>query len=104
VWVLEKFIASLALSRPLALVSYSYVRSLTNHHSCRVLPPVVSVAGSLFEILDGKAADSVLGPSGTLGLAIVGIPVTLFLFYAAVRKAQAETAQDDERFLKGGRR
>jgi hypothetical protein len=60
--------------------------------------------GSLFDILEGKAADSVLGPTGTISLAVVGLPLTLFLFYAAIKKAQDETAQDDERFLKGNKR
>jgi hypothetical protein len=29
---------------------------------------------------------------------VAGLPVTVFLFYASIKKAQAETEEDDKRF------
>jgi len=57
----------------------------------------IASTGSLFELIGG---DPKLGAVTSAGIAVVGFPVCLFLFYAAIVKAKAETEEDDERFLK----
>jgi hypothetical protein len=49
----------------------------------------------------GKAADGPLGTTGSIAVALVGIPLCVFLFLAAIKKATAETEADDKAFLKG---
>lgn len=39
---------------------------------------------------------------GTGAIALVGTPLCLYLFYAAILKGNAETEEDDKKFL-GGR-
>ena len=53
--------------------------------------------GSLFELLGGSP---ILGFIPTAAIALVGLPLCLFLFYAAILKAKAETEEDDKDFLK----
>jgi len=54
--------------------------------------------GSLFELIGGSPD---LGFVTSAIIAAVGFPSCLFLFYASVRKATAETEEDDRRFLSG---
>jgi len=42
-----------------------------------------------------------LGFAPTAGIAAVVIPSCLFLFYASILKATAETEADDKEFMKG---
>jgi hypothetical protein len=42
-----------------------------------------------------------LGFGPTAAIAAVTIPICLFLFYASILKATAETEADDKEFLKG---
>jgi len=63
--------------------------------------------GSIFELTGGKTPQ--LGFETTLALVALGVPLCFFLFYASVKKATAETEEDDKRFeaensRKGGRR
>ncbi|GKY93297.1 hypothetical protein MPSEU_000297200 [Mayamaea pseudoterrestris] len=58
----------------------------------------ISGTGSLFELLGG---DPKLGFATTAAIAAVGLPACLFLFYAAILKAQAETVEDDKAFTSG---
>jgi hypothetical protein len=43
----------------------------------------------------------VLGFAPTLAIALVGSPLSIFLLYAAIAKATAETEADDQAFLSG---
>lgn len=52
--------------------------------------------GSVFELSGGNPQ---FGMPITAGIAVVGIPLCLFLFYAAILKGIAETEEDDEAFL-----
>jgi len=54
--------------------------------------------GSVFELIGGKPA---LGMPLTAGIAVVGVPLAGFLFYASILKATAETEEDDKQFLSG---
>ena len=54
--------------------------------------------GSLFELMGG---DPKLGFAPTAAIAAVGLPLCLFLFYASILKAQAETEEDDKSFVSG---
>ena len=55
--------------------------------------------GSLFELIgDGEPQ---FGFAVTAAIAAIGLPTGLFLFYAAILKATAETEADDEAFLAG---
>lgn len=54
--------------------------------------------GSAFELGN---PDPIFGFPMTAGLALVTIPSCLFLFYASVLKATAETEADDKEFMKG---
>lgn len=51
--------------------------------------------GSVFELSGGSP---VLGFAPTLGITIVGVPTCFFLFYASIKKAQAETEEDDKAY------
>ena len=52
-------------------------------------------SGSIFELAGGSTSLS------ALALAVLGLPLCLFLFYAAIKKGMAETEEDDQEFLKG---
>lgn len=54
--------------------------------------------GSTFDLLGGSPN---LGFGTTAAIAAVAIPSCLFLFYASVLKATAETEADDKEFMKG---
>eukprot|EP00565_Helicotheca_tamesis_P000901 CAMPEP_0185737358 /NCGR_PEP_ID=MMETSP1171-20130828/30220_1 /TAXON_ID=374046 /ORGANISM="Helicotheca tamensis, Strain CCMP826" /LENGTH=185 /DNA_ID=CAMNT_0028408267 /DNA_START=133 /DNA_END=690 /DNA_ORIENTATION=- len=58
----------------------------------------IASTGSLFELTGG---DPQLGFAPTLAIAIVGLPTCLFLFYASILKATAETEEDDKKFTRG---
>jgi hypothetical protein len=53
--------------------------------------------GSLFELTSGNPPP--FGVPVTATIAVLGIPSCLFFFYAAIRKGQAETEEDDKAFL-----
>jgi Na+/melibiose symporter-like transporter len=63
---------------------------------CRALF-FASHAGSLFELIGDKSPQFGFAP--TAGLVVVGFPVCILLFYAAIRKAMVETEEDDKAFL-----
>lgn len=52
--------------------------------------------GSSFELMGEKPP---LGFAPTAAIAAIGFPACLYLFYAAVLKATAETEEDDAKFL-----
>eukprot|EP00525_Craspedostauros_australis_P000774 CAMPEP_0198112014 /NCGR_PEP_ID=MMETSP1442-20131203/3928_1 /TAXON_ID= /ORGANISM="Craspedostauros australis, Strain CCMP3328" /LENGTH=155 /DNA_ID=CAMNT_0043768653 /DNA_START=126 /DNA_END=593 /DNA_ORIENTATION=+ len=54
--------------------------------------------GCVFE-LTGDAEQ--LGFAATAALTVVSIPTCLFLFYASILKATAETEEDDRRYMEG---
>ena len=53
----------------------------------------------MFELSGGTPPQ--YGAALTAAIVVVSIPLCLFLFYASVKKAQAETVEDDEKFMKG---
>jgi MFS superfamily sulfate permease-like transporter len=55
-------------------------------------------SGSVFDLVGGSPN---LGFGPTAAVAVVVIPGCLFLFYASILKATAETEADDKEFLKG---
>ena len=55
--------------------------------------------GSLFELLG--EGEPQLGFAATAAIATIGLPSGLFLLYAAILKATAETEEDDARFMSG---
>jgi hypothetical protein len=57
--------------------------------------------GSVFELLEKKAADGPIGTVGAVVVAALGFPLCLYLFFAAIQKAKVETAVDDEAYLRG---
>ena len=54
--------------------------------------------GSLFELTGGN--DPNLGFATTAGIALVSVPLGVFLFYASILKATAETEEDDRDYMK----
>lgn len=46
-------------------------------------------------MLDSSSATPI-----SAAIALIGLPLCLFFFYAAITKAQAETEEDDKAFLK----
>lgn len=60
---------------------------------------VSSVLGSLFELVGGSELQ--FGFAVTAAIAAIGTPIAMFLFYAAIAKATAETEEDDKAFLSG---
>jgi hypothetical protein len=57
-----------------------------------------SFAGSGFELAGGLPP---LGFGTTAAITAVSIPLSLFLFYASILKATAETEADDAEYMKG---
>jgi hypothetical protein len=51
---------------------------------------------------ESTAEELLLGFVPTLGIAIVGLPLCLFLFYAAIQKGIAETEADDAAYQRRG--
>ena len=64
-------------------------------HACLFIVILFFVSGSLFNIIEGQ------GNPVSLGITILGTPAFLFLFYAAIKKGEAETLEDDQRYLNG---
>lgn len=63
-----------------------------------IYAPFVSFwLGSSFDLAGGSPS---LGFAPTAAIAAVTIPLCLFLFYASILKATAETEADDREFLK----
>jgi hypothetical protein len=67
--------------------------SLINSHCSKC-----TSTGSVFELSGGNPQ---YGAAVTAAIVVFSIPLCLFLFYASVKKAQAETVEDDELFMKG---
>ncbi|CAB1116017.1 unnamed protein product [Ectocarpus sp. CCAP 1310/34] len=65
-----------------------------------VLATVVSIAftGSIFEVTGGHPE---LGYTATYIIGTLSLPTFIFLFYAAIKKGQAEVEEDDAKFGKG---
>mmetsp|Transcript_29983 Transcript_29983/g.49506 ORF Transcript_29983/g.49506 Transcript_29983/m.49506 type:complete len:152 (+) Transcript_29983:59-514(+) len=57
----------------------------------------IASIGSIFELTGVNPPP--LGFAPTLGIVAVGLPTCLYLFYASILKAQAETEEDDKKFL-----
>ena len=57
----------------------------------------------MFELTGGNGEPN-LGFATTAGIALVSVPLGLFLFYASILKATAETEEDDRDYMKGGPR
>eukprot|EP00970_Alexandrium_tamarense_P013009 scaffold3204_cov185-Alexandrium_tamarense.AAC.2 len=57
----------------------------------------IAGVGSVFELTGGSP---VLGFGPTAAIAAVGLPSCLFLFYAAIKKGEYETEQDDLEYNK----
>lgn len=53
--------------------------------------------GSLFNLFNGETEK--LNFATTAAIAIIGLPLCLFLLFAAIKKAQIETEEDDKEFL-----
>lgn len=62
----------------------------------------IASTGSIFELSAGDSSTVVLGFVPTLGIAVLGVPLCLFLFYAAIQKGIAETEADDAAYQRGG--
>mmetsp|Transcript_42254 Transcript_42254/g.61934 ORF Transcript_42254/g.61934 Transcript_42254/m.61934 type:complete len:184 (+) Transcript_42254:81-632(+) len=60
----------------------------------------IASIGSIFELTGGTPK---LGFAITAVIAGLGLPLCLFLFYAAILKGTAETEEDDAKFSKNGR-
>ena len=61
----------------------------------------IASIGSIFEVSGGSPA---IGMIPSIGISAVGIPASLFLFYAAIKKGIAETEADDAKFQQRGNR
>ena len=68
------------------------LQNLWRFRSCFVF------AGSIFDLTGGSEPN--LGFGTTAAIAAVSIPVGLFLFYASILKATAETEEDDRDYLR----
>lgn len=58
----------------------------------------ISSTGSLYELAGGGTTTSKLGLLPTLLLGGMGLPTSVFLIYAAIRKGAAETEEDDKEY------
>lgn len=58
---------------------------------------LIFIPGSAFDLAGGSPS---LGFATTAAIAGISIPLCLFLFYASILKATAETEADDKEFLK----
>ena len=59
---------------------------------------LLGLAGSIFDLTGGSEPN--LGFGTTAAIAAISIPVGLFLFYASILKATAETEEDDRDYLR----
>jgi hypothetical protein len=57
----------------------------------------ISSTGSLYELAGGGSTTK-LGLLPTLALGGLGLPTSIFLIYAAIRKGAAETEEDDKEY------
>lgn len=56
----------------------------------------IASTGSLFELAGGGSTKLGFGP--TAALAAIGLPLSIFLIYAAILKGAAETEEDDQEY------
>eukprot|EP00587_Corethron_hystrix_P009870 CAMPEP_0113311796 /NCGR_PEP_ID=MMETSP0010_2-20120614/8879_1 /TAXON_ID=216773 ORGANISM="Corethron hystrix, Strain 308" /NCGR_SAMPLE_ID=MMETSP0010_2 /ASSEMBLY_ACC=CAM_ASM_000155 /LENGTH=225 /DNA_ID=CAMNT_0000167485 /DNA_START=31 /DNA_END=708 /DNA_ORIENTATION=+ /assembly_acc=CAM_ASM_000155 len=54
---------------------------------------------SLLEVFTGGSP--AIGTVPSIALAVVGFPASIFLIYAAIKKGEVETEEDDERYMRG---
>mmetsp|Transcript_20967 Transcript_20967/g.31792 ORF Transcript_20967/g.31792 Transcript_20967/m.31792 type:complete len:152 (-) Transcript_20967:187-642(-) len=59
----------------------------------------IASIGSIFELTGTEAPQYGFVP--TMAIAVIGLPSCLYLFYASILKAQAETEEDDKRYMQG---
>ena len=59
---------------------------------------IMQTKGSLFELAGGGSGKLGFGP--TAALAAIGLPMSIFLIYAAILKGAAETEEDDKEYNK----
>jgi hypothetical protein len=57
-----------------------------------------NIKGSLYELTGGGSTK--LGFVPTAALAAIGLPMSIFLIYAAIMKGAAETEEDDKEYNK----
>jgi hypothetical protein len=76
----------------------AYRRSFHNFFDSYLFAFFKTNLGSVFDLAGGALN---LGFGITAAIAAVSIPLCLFLFYASILKATAETEADDKEFLKG---
>ena len=89
----------LSASMVLAITStgtflYRYFYASLMH---RFISHVAIQLGSLFELTSGTPT---LGFGPQVALAAIGLPSSLFLIYAAIKKGEAETEEDDRQYNK----
>ena len=61
----------------------------------------IASTGSIFELSGGSPT---IGFVPALVISVTGIPLCFFLFYAAIKKGQAETDEDDAKFKRDNNR
>ena len=90
----------IAIASTGGLIFWKSLQSTSVHFALCSSPILLHLTptGSLFELVEGTPQ---FGFALTAGIVVVGFPLTFFLFYASIKKAIAETAEDDERFLSG---
>ena len=54
-----------------------------------------NISGSLFDLIGGNPS---FGFAQTAAVALVGLPLCFFLFFAAIEKGKFETEEDDKKF------
>jgi hypothetical protein len=63
------------------------------------------VAGSLFQLFESTSTEASsamgLGFLPRAAIVVIGTPLSIYLLYAAITKATAETEADDQAFLSG---
>mmetsp|Transcript_2254 Transcript_2254/g.2900 ORF Transcript_2254/g.2900 Transcript_2254/m.2900 type:complete len:199 (+) Transcript_2254:105-701(+) len=59
----------------------------------------IASVGSLFDLTSGNGTQ--FGFGVTAAIAALGLPLSLFLFYASIKKAIAETDEDDKAYRQG---
>mmetsp|Transcript_27549 Transcript_27549/g.41686 ORF Transcript_27549/g.41686 Transcript_27549/m.41686 type:complete len:154 (+) Transcript_27549:126-587(+) len=59
----------------------------------------IASIGSIFELTGAEPPQYGFVP--TAAIAVIGLPSCLYLFYASILKAQAETEEDDKRYMQG---
>ena len=83
------------------MATVPFSRSISCFLFIRFISQKIIIKGSIFELTgggDSSSTSTTLGFVPTAAISAVGLPLSIFLIYAAILKGAAETEEDDAQY------